>query len=237
MRLSCNNASAGRPLSLAEGLATVKKAWCLPWDLDSSGRVKSAGRLAIVQVLCRQWTWAVGLARRLRYDRRHVSSIPFSSISDGCSPWFQLRHRPVAGDGRVGLSAGSGAVYLQLRWGRGLFLQRSGRLRQLSHHAGALRRLGAIEPSAVAGCNDCHLPHDFLGKWWTKADNGLFQSWASPTGDFHEPTQITPRNRRVTQGACIHCHRDFVHNLLPLEPGGDMLDCIHCHQAVGHSQR
>jgi cytochrome c nitrite reductase small subunit len=46
----------------------------------------------------------------------------------------------------------------------------------------------------------------FRGKWITKADNGFFHSLAFTTDDFHEPIQIKPRNRRVTQGACLHCH-------------------------------
>ena len=90
---------------------------------------------------------------------------------------------------------------------------------------------------AVATCNDCHLPHDFAGKWLTKADNGFFHSLAFTTGDFHEPIQIKPRNRRVTQNACLHCHADFVNHMLPTEPGGNMQLCVHCHTDVGHAQR
>jgi cytochrome c nitrite reductase small subunit len=89
----------------------------------------------------------------------------------------------------------------------------------------------------VATCNDCHLPHNFVGKWITKGDNGFFHSLAFTTGDFHEPIQIKARNRRVTQNACLYCHGDFVHNMLPAEPGGDMLLCVKCHSDVGHSQR
>lgn len=97
----------------------------------------------------------------------------------------------------------------------------------------------------VAVCNDCHLPHDYVGKWVTKADNGLFHSLAFTLQNYHDPIQIKPRNRRVTQGACIDCHRDFVHALLPVEgstndsgiDGGDMQLCIHCHSDVGHAFR
>jgi len=89
----------------------------------------------------------------------------------------------------------------------------------------------------VAVCNDCHLPHDFVGKWVTKADNGFFHSLAFTTGEFHEPIQIKPRNRRVTQNACLHCHGDFVNNMLPAHEGGDMLSCIQCHGDVGHALR
>lgn len=100
----------------------------------------------------------------------------------------------------------------------------------------------------VAVCNDCHLPHNFVGKWFTKADNGFFHSLAFTTQDFHQPIQIKPRNKRVTQNACIHCHKDFVHALLaPPEPTRDDDDlvlgsqdaqsCVHCHSDVGHAFR
>jgi cytochrome c nitrite reductase small subunit len=88
----------------------------------------------------------------------------------------------------------------------------------------------------VATCNDCHLPHDPIGKWVTKADNGFFHSLAFTTGHFPEPIRIKPRNRRVTQSACLYCHSEFVDNLKPAAPGGDMLNCIHCHTDVGHAQ-
>ena len=89
----------------------------------------------------------------------------------------------------------------------------------------------------VAVCNDCHLPHTFVGKWVTKADNGFFHSLAFTIGGFHEPIQIKPRNRRVTQNACLHCHKDSVNDMLPAKAGGDMLLCIHCHGDVGHALR
>lgn len=95
----------------------------------------------------------------------------------------------------------------------------------------------------VAVCNDCHLPHDFVGKWVTKADNGLFHSVAFTLKDYHDPIQIKPRNKRVTQNACIDCHKDFVHSLLPVETRAevsikiDMLSCVHCHFDVGHAFR
>jgi cytochrome c nitrite reductase small subunit len=89
----------------------------------------------------------------------------------------------------------------------------------------------------VAVCNDCHLPPGGVGKWLTKADNGFFHSLAFTLENYHEPIRIKPRNQRVTQRACLGCHADFVHPLLPAEPGGDMLLCIHCHTDVGHALR
>ncbi|MEL6105234.1 MAG: cytochrome c nitrite reductase small subunit [Planctomycetota bacterium] len=93
----------------------------------------------------------------------------------------------------------------------------------------------------VADCNDCHLPHDFVGKWITKADNGFFHSAAFTLQDYRDPIQIKSRNRIITQNACLDCHGEFVHALLPAQeprPGGeDMLLCVHCHSSVGHAFR
>jgi cytochrome c nitrite reductase small subunit len=87
----------------------------------------------------------------------------------------------------------------------------------------------------VAVCVDCHLSHHPIGKWVTEADNGFFHSLAFTLENYHQPIQIKPRNRRVTQNGCLHCHSDFVHEMLPAAPGGDMLLCIHCHADVGHA--
>jgi cytochrome c nitrite reductase small subunit len=75
------------------------------------------------------------------------------------------------------------------------------------------------------------------GKWVVTADNGFFHSLAFTTGVYPDPIRIKPRNKRVAQNACLYCHSDFVHNMLPEQPGGDMLSCVHCHSDVGHAHR
>lgn len=89
---------------------------------------------------------------------------------------------------------------------------------------------------AVAGCNDCHTPHDFAGKWFTKALNGFNHSWAFTTGNFAEPIRITPRNAEITEGTCRSCHVSVVASIdAHAEPGtADALDCTRCHESVGH---
>src|SRR3972149_10611367 len=42
----------------------------------------------------------------------------------------------------------------------------------------------------VAVCNDCHTPHDLVGKYVTKALNGYNHSMAFTTGRFEEPLKI-----------------------------------------------
>jgi cytochrome c nitrite reductase small subunit len=90
---------------------------------------------------------------------------------------------------------------------------------------------------AVATCGDCHLPHDFIGKWLTKGLNGYHHSKGFTLQDFHEPIMIKPRNARVLQENCMRCHGDLVHDLVSTRDArrpGDTLRCVHCHAAVGH---
>jgi cytochrome c nitrite reductase small subunit len=89
----------------------------------------------------------------------------------------------------------------------------------------------------VAACNDCHLPHNLVGHWLTEADNGFNHSLAFTLENFHEPIRIKPRNRRVTQGACLDCHATTVHEMMPTTPGGEVPLCVHCHKDVGHALR
>jgi cytochrome c nitrite reductase small subunit len=87
---------------------------------------------------------------------------------------------------------------------------------------------------AVAGCNDCHAPHDFLGKYWTKASNGFWHSFAFTSGRFPDPIRIKPGNLEVTEGACRDCHGAVVHALSAPGSGPEGLSCVRCHGSVGH---
>jgi cytochrome c nitrite reductase small subunit len=89
----------------------------------------------------------------------------------------------------------------------------------------------------VAVCNDCHLPHDFVGKWAVKGENGFFHSLAFTLQNFKEPIQIKPRNRKVTQAACLHCHADLVQDMTAGDPHAEAPSCVHCHTDVGHAFR
>jgi len=90
----------------------------------------------------------------------------------------------------------------------------------------------------VATCVDCHLPHDFIGKYIAKAENGYHHSKGFTLQDFHEPIMIKPKNARILQNSCLHCHGDFVHDILPgSTTDADAVQCVHCHSSVGHGPR
>ena len=96
---------------------------------------------------------------------------------------------------------------------------------------------------AVATCNDCHTPHDLIGKYTVEAENGFRHSKAFTLQDFHDPLMIRPRNSRVLQESCVHCHQDLVAGILGHEQDqggrqtrldGGAAQCVRCHASVGH---
>ena len=113
---------------------------------------------------------------------------------------------------------------------------------------------------AVAGCSDCHMPHDLVGKYLTKASNGFWHSVAFTSGRFPDPLMIKPHNRAIVEQACRHCH-EAVTDAIDAEfdeapairagaggtaatrrpqlhdghgAGGAGLSCTFCHTYVGH---
>jgi cytochrome c nitrite reductase small subunit len=87
----------------------------------------------------------------------------------------------------------------------------------------------------AATCNDCHTPHDVVGKYTTKALNGFWHSFYFTTGTFSEPIRITARNRAVTERRCRECHSAMVASLVGDGSGG-VVSCLHCHRTVGHGR-
>jgi len=89
---------------------------------------------------------------------------------------------------------------------------------------------------AVAVCNDCHAPHDFFGKYATKALNGYLHSYAFTTGDFPEPIRITERNRAIAEENCRYCHSEMVARIDGAHQDDDPMACLQCHPGVGHPE-
>ena len=91
---------------------------------------------------------------------------------------------------------------------------------------------------SVAGCNSCHTPHNFIGKYWTKASNGFWHSFFFTMGGYEDNIQIKPHSRVITEQACRNCHREIVDAIEATHPvsTGEQVACLSCHNSVGHLQ-
>ena len=90
---------------------------------------------------------------------------------------------------------------------------------------------------AFATCNDCHTPHDLVGKYTTKATQGFRHSKGFTFQDFHEPIQLHHSSKPVLQANCVGCHGDLVSEITRhSNVSGDVVNCIRCHESVGHGQ-
>jgi len=87
----------------------------------------------------------------------------------------------------------------------------------------------------VAVCNDCHAPQGFAPKYFTKALNGFNHSLAFTTGRFPDRIQITGRNERVSEEACMKCHEEVTSGIQAGRAHGEKVHCTACHQNVGHA--
>jgi cytochrome c nitrite reductase small subunit len=87
---------------------------------------------------------------------------------------------------------------------------------------------------AAAVCNDCHTPHDFVGKYTTKALNGFWHSFAFTSGRFPDAIRITDRNHAIVENACRSCHGEIVQAIDLSQEALSSLSCVRCHSAVGH---
>ncbi len=101
--------------------------------------------------------------------------------------------------------------------------------------------------ASVAVCNDCHTPHDLIGKYTTKARNGFWHSFYFTTGTFPDPIRITAFSRNVVESACRDCHPGIAASLIhgdvrpefreeSLQPA-KAVACTRCHSGVGHWTR
>lgn len=89
---------------------------------------------------------------------------------------------------------------------------------------------------SAATCNDCHTPHNLVGKYGVKAMNGFFHSFYFTTGRYPDNIQITNFDRKVTENACRNCHQNIIQAIDAENVHGRAqgIECTRCHYSVGH---
>lgn len=84
----------------------------------------------------------------------------------------------------------------------------------------------------TVSCNQCHVPHSFLGKYVSELRNGWNHSYAFTFKDV-QTIRITRYNQRALQGNCEGCHERMIVNIQP--HGAERVKfCFECHRGVGH---
>jgi cytochrome c nitrite reductase small subunit len=145
-----------------------------------------------------------------------------------------LRRLAVAAVAALGLAAGLGAFTFVYARGYSYLTNdpaACGNCHIMREHLEAWNK---STHQAVATCNDCHTPHNLIGKYTVKAKNGFWHSFYFTTGRFPDPLRITEGNRDVTAAACRHCHSEITQ---AIDPPGHPADCVRCHRYVGHYVR
>ncbi len=90
----------------------------------------------------------------------------------------------------------------------------------------------------AATCNDCHTPHNIIGKYAVKAKNGFFHSFYFTTGWFPDTIEITTFDHKVVENACRRCHENITQAIdgNVVHGSAEGLQCTRCHNSVGHSE-
>ncbi len=91
---------------------------------------------------------------------------------------------------------------------------------------------------SVATCNDCHTPHNIIGKYAVKAYNGFWHSYHFTGGDYPDTIEITKFDHRVAENACRRCHENITAEIdgNVVHGKAEGLQCTRCHDSVGHSE-
>lgn len=88
----------------------------------------------------------------------------------------------------------------------------------------------------AATCNDCHTPHEFIPKYWTKMTAGMNHVYMFTTNQIPNPLRAIPRTRDIVQANCIHCHQETVADIADGQMDSERF-CFECHRDVFHGER
>ena len=91
---------------------------------------------------------------------------------------------------------------------------------------------------SVATCNDCHTPHNLIGKYAVKVDNGFWHSFYFTSRHYPDTIEITRFDHNVAENACRRCHENITAEIEGNVAHGkaERLQCTRCHNSVGHSE-
>ena len=88
----------------------------------------------------------------------------------------------------------------------------------------------------AALCVDCHAPHAFIPKYWTKMVSGANDVFHFTFDLIPEPLRAREHTRVIIQNNCIRCHSETVSLIGDGMPDAGRF-CFDCHRTVAHGER
>ncbi|MBC9784576.1 NapC/NirT family cytochrome c [Heliobacterium chlorum] len=82
-------------------------------------------------------------------------------------------------------------------------------------------------------CNECHTPHNFVGKYFTKARAGIVDTWVYFIGPMPAQFRAKPHTVEILQDNCIRCHTEVISRIGDTRHNGGTY-CFSCHRDVPH---
>lgn len=90
--------------------------------------------------------------------------------------------------------------------------------------------------SKWATCNDCHTPHQFIPKYWVKANSGYHHVTAFVFGNIPIAIRAKNSSKEVIQENCIYCHQETVDSVADGQMDAGRY-CFECHRDAAHGER
>jgi cytochrome c nitrite reductase small subunit len=137
----------------------------------------------------------------------------------------------------LGLAAGIGGYTFVYAEGLSYMSSESEGVRQLPHHAAAVRLMAEVEPSRGGGLHRMPPAAQLRRQVSGEGDQRLASLEGFTLQDFDEPITIKGPNSRILQDNCLACHGELVHQAVAGTGRGEEMKCVHCHQSVGHGER
>ncbi|HEY3296831.1 MAG TPA: cytochrome c nitrite reductase small subunit [bacterium] len=89
-----------------------------------------------------------------------------------------------------------------------------------------------VSPHRFALCNDCHVPHNLIGKYATKMEHGIRHSYVFTFGN-PQVIRLKKSGEAIVEGNCIRCHETMVSKIFHGFKGDRR--CFDCHRGMGHA--
>jgi cytochrome c nitrite reductase small subunit len=91
----------------------------------------------------------------------------------------------------------------------------------------------SVSPHRHVTCNECHTPHDVIGKYATKVEHGMRHSYVF-TFEKPQVIRLKESGKEIVENNCVRCHEMMVSAIWHGDDGAGTRKCFECHRGVAH---